>query len=168
MAVILPHGALFRGGAEGHIRQYLIKDRNWLDAVIGLPANVFYGTGIPTCILVFKKCRETEDVLFVDASRCFEKGKNQNVLRSADVDSIVDAFRTRAKVERFSHRATLAEITENDFNLNIPRYVDTFEAEPEIDLTAVSAEVRAIEESMAGLDDAIRDFCAELGLEAPV
>lgn len=168
MAVILPHGALFRGGAEGHIRQYLIKDRNWLDAVIGLPANIFYGTGIPTCILVFKKCRETEDVLFVDASTCFEKGKNQNVLRSADIDSIVNAFRTRAEVERFSHRATLAEITENGFNLNIPRYVDTFEAEAEIDLAAAAAEVRAIDGNMAALDKSIRDFCAELGLEAPV
>ena len=168
MAVILPHGALFRGGAEGHIRQYLIKDRNWLDAVIGLPANIFYGTGIPTCILVFKKCRETEDVLFVDASTCFEKGKNQNVLRGADIDIIVDAFRNRSEIERFSHRATLAEITENDFNLNIPRYVDTFVAEPEVDLTAVSAEVRDIEGNMAAIDKTIRDFCAELGLESPV
>lgn len=168
MAVILPHGALFRGGAEGHIRQYLIKDRNWLDAVIGLPANIFYGTGIPTCILVFKKCRETEDVLFVDASTFFEKGKNQNVLRATDIDSIVTAFRTRAETERFSHRATLAEITENDFNLNIPRYVDTFVAEPDIDLVAVSAQVRAIEGNMAALDETIRGFCAELGLGAPV
>jgi type I restriction enzyme M protein len=168
MAVILPHGALFRGGAEGHIRQYLIKDRNWLDAVIGLPANIFYGTGIPTCILVFKKCRETEDVLFVDASTCFEKATNQNFLRAADVDRIVGTFRSRAEVERFSHRATLAEITENDFNLNIPRYVDTFEAEAEIDLATVAAEVRAIEGNMAALDKSIRDFCAELGLEAPV
>lgn len=168
MAVILPHGALFRGGAEGHIRQYLIKDRNWLDAVIGLPANIFYGTGIPTCILVFKKCRETEDVLFVDASACSEKGKNQNVLRPKDIDSIVNAFRNRSEIERFSHRATLAEIIENDFNLNIPRYVDTFVAEPEIDLAAVSAEVRNIEGNMAAIDKTIRDFCAELGLESPV
>ena len=168
MAVILPHGALFRGGAEGHIRQYLIKDRNWLDAVIGLPANIFYGTGIPTCILVFKKCRETEDVLFVDASTCFEKATNQNILRAADVDRIIDTFRSRAEVNRFSHRATLAEITENAFNLNIPRYVDTFEADAEIDLAAVAAEVRAIEGNMAALDKSIRDFCAELGLEAPV
>jgi len=168
MAVILPHGALFRGGAEGHIRQYLIKDRNWLDAVIGLPANIFYGTGIPTCILVFKKCRETEDVLFVDASTCFEKATNQNILRAADVDRIVGTFRSRAEFERFSHRATLAEITENDFNLNIPRYVDTFEAEAEIDLAAVAAEVRAIDGNMAAVDKSIRDFCAELGLEAPV
>jgi type I restriction enzyme M protein len=168
MAVILPHGALFRGGAEGHIRQYLIKDRNWLDAVIGLPANIFYGTGIPTCIMVFKKCRETEDVLFVDASTCFEKATNQNILRESDIDSIVTAFRTRAVTERFSHRATLTEITENDFNLNIPRYVDTFEAEPEIDLAAASDDVRAVEAKMDALDGAIREFCAELGLEAPV
>ena len=132
------------------------------------PANIFYGTGIPTCILVFKKCRETEDVLFVNASNCFDKGKNQNVLRVADIDSIVNAFRTRAETERFSHRATLAEITENDFNLNIPRYVDTFVAEPEIDLVAVTADLRAIEGNMAALDETIRGFCAELGLEAPV
>lgn len=168
MAVILPHGALFRGGAEGHIRQYLIKDRNWLDAVIGLPANIFYGTGIPTCILVFKKCRETEDVLFIDASTCFERATNQNVLGAADVDRIVDTFRTRSEVERFSHRAILSEIVENDFNLNIPRYVDTFEAEAEIDLTAAAVEVRAIDGDMAALDKSIRDFCTELRLESPV
>jgi type I restriction enzyme M protein len=168
MAVILPHGALFRGGAEGHIRQYLIKDRNWLDAVIGLPANIFYGTGIPTCILVFKKCRETEDVLFVDASTCFEKGKNQNTLRSTYIDQVVDTYRSRSEVERFSHRASMKEIIENDYNLNIPRYVDTFESEPEIDLAATSTEIRTIESKMAALDDAIRGFCAELGLESPV
>ncbi|KGJ21166.1 type I restriction-modification system subunit M [Paracoccus sanguinis] len=168
MAVILPHGALFRGGAEGHIREYLIKDRNWLDAVIGLPPNIFYGTGIPTCIMVFKKCRETEDVLFVDASTCFEKATNQNILRPADVDRIVDTFRKRAEIERFSHRASLVEIAENDFNLNIPRYVDTFEPEPEIDLATEAAAVRAIDAKMGALDKAIRDFCAELGLESPV
>jgi type I restriction enzyme M protein len=168
MAVILPHGALFRGGAEGHIRQYLIKDRNWLDSVIGLPANIFYGTGIPTCILVFKKCRETEDVLFIDGSSCFERATNQNVLRATDVDRIVDTFRGRVEVDRFSHRATLAEIAENDFNLNIPRYVDTFVAEAEIDLAAVASQVRGVDRNMAALDKAIADFCAELGLESPV
>lgn len=168
MAVILPHGALFRGGAEGHIRQYLIKDRNWLDAVIGLPANIFYGTTIPTCILVFKKCRETEDVLFVDASSCFEKAKNQNFLRDGDVDRIVATYRGRTAEDRFSHRAARAEIEENDYNLNIPRYVDTFEAQAEIDLGAVSAELRRIDACMAALDATIRGFCAELGLEAPV
>jgi type I restriction enzyme M protein len=168
MAVILPHGALFRGGAEGHVRQYLIKDRNWLDAVIGLPANIFYGTGIPTCILVFKKCRETEDVLFVDASTCFEKAKNQNFLRDSDVDRIVATYRGRAAEDRFSHRAARAEIEENDYNLNIPRYVDSFEAEAEIDLAAAATELRTIDGNMAALDETIRGFCAELGLEAPV
>lgn len=168
MAVILPHGALFRGGAEGHIRQYLIKDRNWLDAVIGLPANIFYGTTIPTCILVFKKCRETEDVLFVDASTCFEKAKNQNFLRDSDVDRIVATYRGRTAEDRFSHRAARAEIEENDYNLNIPRYVDTFEAEAEVDLAVIAAELRGIDEGMATLDETIRGFCSELGLEAPV
>jgi type I restriction enzyme M protein len=168
MAVILPHGALFRGGAEGHIRQYMIKDRNWLDAVIGLPAHIFYGTTIPTCILVFKKCRETEDVLFVDASTCFEKAKNQNFLRNSDVDRIVAAFRGRTTEERFSHRAARAEIEENDYNLNIPRYVDSFEADAEVDLAAVAADLRSIGGTMTALDTSIRGFCAELGLEAPV
>ncbi|MEO0357372.1 MAG: type I restriction-modification system subunit M, partial [Pseudomonadota bacterium] len=126
MAVILPHGVLFRGAAEGHIREYIIKERNWLDAVIGLPANIFYGTSIPTCILVFKKCREhPEDVLFVDASTCFEKAKNQNYLRDQDIAKIVDTFRGRVVEDKFSHRATLGEVAENDYNLNIPRYVDT-------------------------------------------
>ncbi|WP_417480934.1 type I restriction-modification system subunit M [Maricaulis sp.] len=169
MAVILPHGALFRGGAEGHIRQYLIKERNWLDAVIGLPANIFYGTTIPTCIMVFKKCREEpDDILFVDASSCFEKGKNQNNLRRSDIDRIVTAFRTRVDEERFSHRAGLDEIEENDFNLNIPRYVDTFEAEPDIDLAAVTASIKSVEAEMSDIDASIRGFCKELGMESPV
>ena len=169
MAVILPHGALFRGGAEGHIRQYLIKERNWLDAVIGLPANIFYGTTIPTCIMVFKKCREEPDnILFVDASSCFEKGKNQNNLRRSDIDRIVAAFRTRVDEERFSHRAGLDEIEENDFNLNIPRYVDTFEPEPVIDLAAVTASIKSVEAEMADIDASIRGFCKELGMESPV
>lgn len=169
MAVILPHGVLFRGGAEGHIREYLIKERNWLDAVIGLPANIFYGTSIPTCILVFKKCRENpDDILFIDASAGFEKVKNQNVLRPEDINKIVDAYRNRSEEDKFSHRASMAEIAENDYNLNIPRYVDTFEAEEEIDLAAVTAEIQAIDNDMAAIDDKIKAFCAELGLEAPL
>lgn len=169
MAVILPHGVLFRGAAEGHIREYIIKDRNWLDAVIGLPANIFYGTSIPTCILVFKKCREhPEDILFMDASTCFEKAKNQNYLRPEDITKIVGMYQRRGIEERFSHRATLAEVAENDYNLNIPRYVDTFEAEEPIDLAAVKAELREIDGKMAGLDAQIADFCAQLGIEAPV
>lgn len=169
MAVILPHGVLFRGAAEGHIRKYLIHERNWLDAVIGLPANIFYGTGIPTCILVFKKCREyPNDILFIDASTCFEKGKNQNILRPWDIDRIVATFRGRIAEEKFSYRATLEEIAENDYNLNIPRYVDTFEEDQPVDLAAVAAELKSLEAGMGSLDDAIRGFCAELGIEAPV
>lgn len=168
MAVVLPHGVLFRGGAEGAIRQFIVESKNWLDAVIGLPANIFYGTGIPTCILVFKKCREADEVLFVDASSCFEKGKNQNNLRGEDVDRIVTAYRTREAEDRFSHRASRDEIAENDFNLNIPRYVDTFEPEPEVDLAAVTADLKRIEADMSAVDQEIAAFCAELGLESPV
>jgi len=169
MAVILPHGVLFRGAAEGHIREYMIKERNWLDAVIGLPANIFYGTSIPTCILVFKKCREhPEDILFVDASTCFEKAKNQNHLRPEDIRKIVDTYRNRAVEDRFSHRAKLSEVAENDYNLNIPRYVDTFEAEEPIDLAEVAAALKVNAAGMADLDAQIAGFCAELGIEAPL
>jgi type I restriction enzyme M protein len=168
MAVVLPHGALFRGGAEGAIRQFIVAEKNWLDAVIGLPANIFYGTGIPSCIMVFKKCREVDDVLFVDASTCFAKGKNQNVLTEADVDRIVTAYADRTEEARFSHRAPRAEIAENGYNLNIPRYVDTYVAPPEIDLGAVVGDMRRIDTDMATVDADIRRFCAELGLESPV
>jgi type I restriction enzyme M protein len=169
MAVVLTHGVLFRGGAEGHIRQYLIKERNWLDAVIGLPANIFYGTSIPTCVLVLKKCREQpEDVLFVDASAYFEKAKNQNFLRDEDVDKIISTYRGRLEKEKYSYRARLAEIEENDFNLNIPRYVDTFEEEEDIDLAAVAVALRQCDQNMVEIDQTIRDFCDELGIDAPL
>ena len=168
MAVVLPHGALFRGGAEGHIREFIIKEKNWLDAVIGLPANIFYGTSIPTCIMVFKKCRETDEVLFIDASKNFEKGKNENYLRPSDVDKIVEIFKNRTEEDKFSHLAHLDVIAENDYNLNIPRYVDTFEKEPDVDLTAVTANLKQIEQDMVEVDETIKAFCAELGLEAPV
>jgi len=168
MAVVLPHGVLFRGAAEGQIRQYLIKERNWLDAVIGLPANIFYGTSIPTCILVLKKCREQpEDVLFIDASAYFEKAKNQNYLRDGDVEKIITTYRQRLEEDKYSYRAPLAEIEENDFNLNIPRYVDTFEEEEEIDLAAISLELRQIDRDMVESDRLIRGFCDELGIDAP-
>lgn len=147
MAVILPHGALFRGGSEGAIRKILIAERNWLDAVIGLPANIFYGTAIPTCIMVFKKCRENPgDVLFIDASgpANFEKAKNQNILRDCDVERIIATYRDRTAIDRYSHVATMAEIEENDWNLNIPRYVDTFEEEAPVDLEAVLSELKTI------------------------
>lgn len=169
MAVVLPHGVLFRGAAEGHIRQYLIKERNWLDAVIGLPANIFYGTSIPTCILVLKKCRECpEDVLFIDASAYFEKAKNQNYLRDEDVDKIISTYRQRLEEDKYSYRAPLGEIEENDFNLNIPRYVDTFEEEEEIDLDAVARGIREIDREVVETDRLIRGFCEELGIEAPL
>ncbi len=165
MAVVLPHGVLFRGAAEGHIRQYLIKDRNWLDAVIGLPANIFYGTSIPTCVLVFKKCREHPgDILFIDASAHFEKAKNQNTLRLEDIERIIDTCQQRSEQDKYSRRAPLSEIAENDYNLNIPRYVDTFEEEEPVDLAAVTAELRQLDADMIGIDAEIRGFCDELGI----
>ena len=168
MAVVLPHGVLFRGGAEEHIRRFLIAERNYLDAVIGLPANIFYGTSIPTCILVFKRCREhPDDVLFIDASAHFEKVKNQNHLRPADIDRIVTTYRDRTPQDKYSYVAPLAELAENDYNLNIPRYVDTFEPEPPVDLAQVTAELRALNAELAANEAEIRGFCAELGIEPP-
>lgn len=168
MAIVLPHGALFRGGAEQHIRRYLIEDKNYLDAVIGLPANIFYGTGIPTCILVFKKCREQpEDILFIDASHDFEKIKTQNFLREQDIENIVSTYRHRSNKEKYSRNVPLAEIAANDYNLNIPRYVDTFEAEETIDINAVAAELKAIATQISSADTTIAAFCKELNIETP-
>lgn len=168
MAIVLPHGVLFRGGAEGHIRQYLIEDRNYLDAVIGLPANIFYGTSIPTCILVFKKCREdSENVLFIDASNEFEKVKTQNYLTEENVEKILDTYANRKTIEKYSHIASLDEIKENDYNLNIPRYVDTFEEEESIDLNKVSSELQALDVDMKTTDETIAKFCDELGIAKP-
>jgi type I restriction enzyme M protein len=168
MAVVLPHGALFRGGAELQIRRYLIEDRNYLDAVIGLPANIFYGTSIPTCILVFKKCRENpEDVLFIDASQYFDKVKTQNVLRDEDIERIVDTYRNRTETEKFSKKATLITIAENEYNLNIPRYVDTFEAEDSIDIDQLASELVELDKLMEKTDKTIAGFCKELNISIP-
>jgi len=168
MAVVLPHGALFRGGAELQIRRYLIEDRNYLDAVIGLPANIFYGTSIPTCILVFKKCRENpEDVLFIDASQYFDKVKTQNILREEDIDRIIDSYRGRIETEKYSKRAILSEIAGNDYNLNIPRYVDTFEAENIIDIEKIASEIVDLNKAMAETDKLISGFCMELNISTP-
>lgn len=165
MAIVLPHGVLFRGAAELHIRKYLIEQKNYLDAVIGLPANIFYGTGIPTCILVFKKCKEDPDhILFIDASKEFEKVKNQNMLREEHINKIVETYRNRTVIEKYSHLATLQEVAENDYNLNIPRYVDTFEAEEEIDIQAVMQEIKSLETKRAELDKEIDIYFKELGL----
>lgn len=168
MAVVLPHGVLFRGAAEGHIRRYLIEDKNYLDAVIGLPANIFYGTSIPTCILVLKKCRETpDDILFIDASQGYEKAKNQNYLRDEDINRIVETYRKRTQQPKYSHAATLQEIKDNDFNLNIPRYVDTFEEEEQIDINAVANEIRKVAEELEATDKTIADFCIQLNISTP-
>src|SRR5574343_336707 len=168
MAIVLPHGVLFRGAAEGHIRQYLIKDKNYLDAVIGLPANIFYGTSIPTCILVLKKKRSNkENVLFIDASQHFEKVKTQNVLRKEDIDKIITTYENRINEDKYSYVATLSELAENDYNLNIPRYVDTFEEEEAIDLNAVAKDLRSLDDSIKNTDTTIAEFCKELGLEPP-
>jgi type I restriction enzyme M protein len=168
MAVVLPHGVLFRGSAEGHIRKYLLEDRNYLDAVIGLPANIFYGTSIPTAILVFKKCREDSDkVLFIDASNEFEKAKNQNYLTDENIDKIVDTYRNRKELEKYSYLASMEEIAENDYNLNIPRYVDTFEEEEPIDLEEVSRELKELQVNMEDTENEISEFCRELGISTP-
>ena len=163
MAIIMPHGVLFRGASEGEIRKKLI-DLNLLDAVIGLPANLFYGTSIPACILVFKKGRTSRDVLFIDASKEFEQGKNQNKLRPEDIDKIVATYKGRTVIEKYSHIATFDEIKENDYNLNIPRYVDTFEEEEQIDIHAVMAEIKDLEAKRAELDKEIEVYLKELGL----
>jgi type I restriction enzyme M protein len=168
MAIVLPHGALFRGGAEGHIRKYLIGDCNYLDAVIGLPANVFYGTGIPTCILVFKKCREhSENILFIDASEHYEKVKTQNVLREEHIEKVISTYRNRTAEDKYSYVAAMNEVKENDYNLNIPRYVDTFEEEEPVDLEVVSNELNSLESDMTETDKTISDFCKELNIKAP-
>ena len=167
MALVLPHGALFRGGAEQHIRKYLIEDRNYLDAVIGLPANLFYGTPIPTCIMVFKKCRENpNDVLFINAAEHFERG-TQNTLRETDIDRIIDTYRERKVIERYSHLATLQEIDDNEYNLNIPRYVNTFEEQDSVDIPLVSKKLKELEKEMSANDKALLSFCKELNIETP-
>lgn len=161
MAVVLPHGVLFRGAAEGIIRQYLIEEKNYLDAVIGLPANVFYGTSIPTCILVFKKCRQDDNtVLFIDASNEFEKAKNQNNLTDENVEKIVATYKNREAIDKYSYVATLDEIKENDYNLNIPRYVDTFEEEEPISLEEVAT---AIQQTQKEIIQAEKELFALFG-----
>ncbi len=168
MACVLPHGVLFRGGAEGHIREHLIKDKNYLDAVIGLPANIFYGTGIPTCILVLKKKREHNgDVFFIDASQHFEKVKTQNYLRKEDIAKIISTYKNRTAEDKYSYVAPLSEIADNDYNLNIPRYVDTFEEEEAVNLKAVSKELHKVAEALEATDSTIAKYCKELGIDTP-
>ena len=160
---------LFRVAAEGHIRRYLIEECNYLDAVIGLPANIFYGTGIPTCIRVLKSSGKTPTTSSSSTpARGLKRLGNQNQLRPDDVERIVSTYRQRASVGKLSHVAQRSEVAENDFNLNIPRHVDTFNAGAQVDLAAVATKLGELEKAMGETDQVIAGFCAELGLKAPV
>jgi type I restriction enzyme M protein len=163
VGVIVPHGVLFRAGSEGLIRKKLI-DENLLHAVIGLPANLFFGTGIPTAILIFKYGRKTTDVLFIDASREFQDDKRQSRLRPEDIEKIVATFSKYKSVPKYAYRATAKEISGNDYNLNIPRYVETSEAEKEIDIAVVQDEIDALESQLAKTRVEIRKHLKELGV----
>ncbi|MEI6513737.1 MAG: N-6 DNA methylase, partial [bacterium] len=164
VAVIVPHGVLFRGGSEGAIRRQFIEE-NLLETVIGLPANLFFGTGIPACILLFNKGKTTTDVLFIDASHDYAENRNQKALRTEDVEKIIATHTALATVEKYAYRATRAEIAENDYNLNIPRYVDTFEQEEEIDILAVQAEIDRLEGELAKTRAEMRKYLEELGFD---
>jgi type I restriction enzyme M protein len=163
MAIILPHGVLFRGGAEERIRHKLLNDGN-IDTVIGLPANLFFSTGIPVCVLVLKKCKKYDDVLFINASEGFEKGKRQNRLTPEHIEKIVSTYQFRKEEERFSRRVPMGEIAANDYNLNISRYISTAVKEEEIDLLAVHAELVNIEKKIVEATQKHNEFLKELGL----
>ena len=163
MGVILPHGVLFRGSSEGKIRQKLIE-QNLLDAIIGLPANLFYGTGIPACIMIFKKNRTNNDVLFIDASSEFYKDKNQNRLNDALIAKIEKTYNDRISVDKYAYLATIEQIEQNDYNLNIPRYVDTYEEEKPIDIQATKDEIKRIENELNLVQNKMTAYLKELGL----
>lgn len=175
VGVILPHGVLFRGSSEGKIRQELIEE-NLLEAVVGLPSNLFFGTGIPACILIFNRGKgENKDVLFIDSSKLYDSGKNQNRLRDADIEKIVDTYKSfqegtplsngegQVIEDKFAYRATLKEIKENDFNLNIPRYVDTFEEEEPVDVKATQEEIKSLKIQLTEVESKMENYLKELG-----
>jgi len=163
MAIILPHGVLFRGGAEARIRTKLLTDGH-IDTVIGLPANLFFSTGIPVCILVLKRCKKPDDVLFINASEHFEKGKRQNKLLPKHIDMIVDTYQYRKEAERYARRVSMEEIAKNDYNLNISRYVSTSEAEEKVDLKVVNTELKKIEKRAIKAAEKHNAFLKQLGL----
>ncbi|MBL0725755.1 MAG: type I restriction-modification system subunit M [Alphaproteobacteria bacterium] len=168
MAVVLPHGVLFRGAAEGVIREYIIREQNYLDAVISLPANLFYGTSIPACILVFKKCRVHDDnIIFIEASREFEKAGTKNTLNDEHVKKIINTYKNRETIDKYSYVAPLEEIKENDYNLNIPRYVNMFKEEEPIDVDLVVKELLTLEGGTQKTNKTIADFCDELKIATP-
>jgi type I restriction enzyme M protein len=163
MAIILPHGVLFRGGAEARIRTKLLKDGH-IDTVIGLPANLFYSTGIPVCILVLKKCKKPDDVLFINATEHFEKGKRQNRLLDEHIEKIVITYQFRKEEPRYSRRVSMGEIEVNDFNLNISRYISTAIAEKEVSLDSVNSELLSLDQKIKLATDNHNAFLKELGL----
>lgn len=165
MAVVAPHGVLFRGSSEGKIRQKLVEE-GLLDTVIGLPEKLFYGTGIPASILIFSKKKRDDKVLFIDASREYLSGKNQNQLSDENIQKIFDAYKARETVDKYAYLASAKELAENDYNLNIPRYVDTFEEEEEIDLMAVRAQREALKSELAELEVKMDGYLKELGYGA--
>ena len=163
MAIILPHGVLFRGGAEERIRTKLLKDGH-IDTVIGLPSNLFYSTGIPVCILVLKKCKKPDDVLFINAAEHFVKGKRQNQLTQAHIDKIIATYQNRTEAPRYSRRVEMEEIAKNDFNLNISRYISTAVGEEEIDLEETHGDLVQIEQRIQEATAKHNHYLKELGL----
>ena len=166
MAIVLPHGVLFRGAAEGTIREALLENGS-IYAVIGLPANMFYNTSIPTCIVVLKKHREGRDVLFIDASRLYEKEKKQNVIHEEHIDKVLELYNARKTVDKVSFLASYEDIKANDYNLNIPRYVDTSEEEPEVDLRQLSADIRETNRAIKAGNEALLEMLGELTFANP-
>ena len=169
VAVLLPHGVLFRSGAEEMIRKYIIDSLNRLDAVIGLAPNLFHGTSIPVCVLVFRSKRNgnSNNILFIDASKEFTKGKKQNVLEQKHIDKIVETYKNRQDVDKFAHVADMDEIKANGYNLNIPRYVDTFEEEEPIDLADVTQRIETTDKEIAETENVLKSYFAELGIKFP-
>jgi type I restriction enzyme M protein len=164
MAIILPHGVLFRGGAEERIRTKLLKD-NHIDTVIGLPSNLFYSTGIPVCILVLKKCKKQDDVLFINASEEYNKGKRQNNLDQSHINNIIDTYQFRTERERYSRRVSIEEIEKNGYNLNISRYISTSEEEVKIDLKQVNTNITSINQTIEEKTKEHNQYLKELGLD---
>ena len=161
MVAILPHGVLFRGAREGKIRRRLL-DNNLIDAVIGLPEKLFDVTSIPVCLMIFKKNRKNKDILFIDAGREFDKERNQNVLTDENIKKIVETYKKRENVDKYAHVASLAEIKENDYNLNIPRYVDTFEPEPPVDVDKLVKDMKETDAEIKRLNGEIGSMLDEL------
>lgn len=167
MAIVLPHGALFRKGSEQKIRQYLIEEKNYLDAIIGLPEKIFFGTEIPTCILIFKKCRENpRKILFIDSSEYYEKS-TQNYLRETDIEKIITTYHDRKPEDKYCYNASLEEVAENDYNLNIARYVDTFKEAENVDLIKTSNQIRELDKLLNDSQKALSKYCVELNIPTP-